>query len=105
MSGDLDVLRGVTNAIQIPDAGLVRAIAEFCRFARARGLSASTKKLIGCLQALRTVSSGGVTTFKFVLRTVLCSSREDWVLFDALFAEFWQNTEPKRDLHPKNSGS
>jgi uncharacterized protein with von Willebrand factor type A (vWA) domain len=80
-------------------------MAEFCRFVRARGLDAGTKEVIGCLEALRTVRNADLNTLKFVLRTVLCSSKEDWDLFDTLFAEFWENAEPKRAPHAPKSNS
>ena len=105
MSADADVPKKAENAIQISEDGLARAIVEFCRFARARGLSPSTKEVLACLQALRTVSDLRFDTFKFVLRTVLCSSKEEWTLFDILFAEFWQNAEPKRGPQSKKSGN
>jgi uncharacterized protein len=92
------------NRIQTLEAGLARAIVEFCRYARVRGLNSSTKEILACLQALRAVNDLGFDTFKFVLRTVLCSSKEEWVLFDTLFAEFWQNVEPNRGSHSKKSG-
>jgi uncharacterized protein with von Willebrand factor type A (vWA) domain len=93
------------NGIQISEAGPARAIVEFCRFGRAHGLSSNTKDILACLQALRAVRHLGFDTFKFVLRTVLCSSKEEWALFDTLFAEFWQNAEPKRGSYSKKSGS
>ncbi|MEY2604644.1 MAG: uncharacterized protein QOH31_2439, partial [Verrucomicrobiota bacterium] len=105
MSAPSYVPKKAENGIQILEAGLARAIVEFCRFARARGLSASTKEILACLQALRVVNHLRFDTFKFVLRTVLFSSKEEWTLFDTLFAEFWQNAEPKRGSHSKKSGS
>jgi uncharacterized protein len=93
------------NGIQTLEAGPARAIVEFCRYARVRGLSSSTKEILACLQALRAVNDLRFDTFKFVLRTVLCSSKEEWTLFDTLFAEFWQNAEAKGRSHSKKSGS
>jgi uncharacterized protein len=105
MSADRDVSNQAESAFQLSEGGLARAIVEFCRFVRARGLSSSTKEILGCLQALRTVSNPRFDTFKFVLRTVLCSSKEEWTLFDTLFAEFWQNTEARRGLQSRKSGN
>jgi uncharacterized protein with von Willebrand factor type A (vWA) domain len=105
MSAPSHVSKKAENGIQISEAGPARAIVEFCRFGRAHGLSSNTKDILACLQALRAVKHLGFDTFKFVLRTVLCSSKEEWGLFDTLFAEFWQNAEPKRGSHSKKSGS
>jgi uncharacterized protein len=105
MSADGDISNKVENAIQLSADGLPRAIVKFCRFVRARGLSSSTKEILACLQALRTVNNLRFDTFKFVLRTVLCSSKEEWTLFDTLFAEFWQNAEPKRGPQSRKSGN
>ncbi len=82
MSARSYVPKQAENGIQMLEAGLVRAIVEFCRYARLRGLSSSTKEILVCLQALRAVNDLRFDTFKFVLRTVLCSSKEEWVLFD-----------------------
>jgi uncharacterized protein len=105
MSAASDVPKQAGNCVQTLEAGLARAIVEFCRYARIRGLSSSTKEILACLQALRALNDLRLDTFKFVLRTVLCSSKEEWVLFDTLFAEFWQNVEPQRGSHSKKAGS
>jgi uncharacterized protein len=105
MSAPSYLAKQAGNGIQTLEAGLARAIVEFCRYARVRGLSSSTKEILVCLQALRAVNDLRFDTFKFVLRTVLCSSKEEWVLFDTLFAEFWRNVELKRGSHSKKSGS
>jgi uncharacterized protein len=105
MSADGDVSNKAEKAFQLSEDGLARAIVEFCRFVRARGLSSSTKEILGCLQALRTISKPRFDTFKFVLRTVLCASKEEWTLFDTLFAEFWQNAEPRRAPQSRKSGN
>src|ERR1700756_761115 len=105
MSAASDVPKQAGNCVQTLEAGLARAIVEFSRYARIRGLSSSTKEILACLQALRALNDLSLDTFKFALRTVLCSSKEEWVLFDTLFAEFWQNVEPQRGSHSKKAGS
>jgi uncharacterized protein with von Willebrand factor type A (vWA) domain len=74
----------------------VRTIVEFCRFARANGLEASTKETLGCLEALRNAHITDIPTLKFALRAVLCSSKEAWDLFDDLFNRFWQGDAARR---------
>ena len=86
---------------QLQDAELVRSIIGFCRLARKRGLRVGTKEVLGCLRALRAIASIRFDTLRWVLRTVLCSSKKDWDQFDSLFAEYWANTEPKREKRPE----
>jgi uncharacterized protein with von Willebrand factor type A (vWA) domain len=81
-----------------------RVIVEFCRFARENGLRAGTKATIDCLQVLRNARMAGLETFKFALRAVLCSSKEEWDLFDGLFDRFWGGLELSPETHPANSG-
>ena len=66
-----------------------RTVIEFCRFARANGLSSTTQESLDGLRALRTLRQIDLDIFKFSLRTALCSSKEDWELFDNLFDTFW----------------
>jgi len=67
----------------------VRAIVQFCRFARENGLSSGTKETIDCLHVAGMTGMAGVEAFKFALRAVLCSSKEEWDLFGDLFDRFW----------------
>jgi uncharacterized protein len=69
--------------------GLARAVVTFCRFARKNGLSSGTSETIDCLLVLRSTEISDVETLKFALRAVLCSSKEEWELFDSLFDRFW----------------
>jgi uncharacterized protein with von Willebrand factor type A (vWA) domain len=69
-----------------PDATVV----EFSRFVRENGLKGGVKETLDCLRAARAVGVADRETLKLALRSVLCSSKDDWDLFDALFEEFWQ---------------
>ncbi len=93
--------------------GLAKAVVEFCRFARENGFSSGTKETIDCLQVLTSAEMAGLEAFKFALRAVLCSSKEEWDLFDGLFDKFWGGHEPRRaerrsapdpETHSENSG-
>jgi len=86
-----------------PENGLARTVVEFCRFARENGLSSGTKETIDCLKVILTVGTAGLETFKFALRAVLCSSKEEWDLFDDLFDRFWVGLEPDSVTHSGNS--
>jgi uncharacterized protein with von Willebrand factor type A (vWA) domain len=86
-----------------------RSIVEFCRFAREKGLSASVQETLGALDAASIVGLGNWDDLKFGLRSVLCSSKEDWDLFEHCFEAFWRGTAPepllahKQPLHEKRS--
>ncbi|HTG59962.1 MAG TPA: VWA domain-containing protein [Terriglobia bacterium] len=86
-----------------PENGIARAVVEFCRFARENGVSSGTRETINCLQALSIAQISGIETLKFALRAVLCSSKEEWDLFDDLFDRFW-GIEPDSVTHSKSSG-
>jgi uncharacterized protein with von Willebrand factor type A (vWA) domain len=76
-----------------PETSLV----EFCRFVRARGLPGGIKETLNCLKAARVIGVADRETLKLALRAVLCSSKDDWDLFDTLFEEFWQMQAKRRD--------
>jgi uncharacterized protein len=71
-------------------------IVNFCRFARGRGLSVGIKESLAALRVVREVGIADRDAVKFALRAVLCSSKEDWDLFDSLFENFW-GEEGNRD--------
>lgn len=75
-------------------------IVEFCRFAREKGLSAGVQGTLGALESAAVLGVGG-QDLKFGLRSVLCSSKDDWDLFEECFQTFWRGSEPVRLLHRK----
>jgi uncharacterized protein len=78
------------------DSGALRALVEFCRFARVNGLSSGTKETIDCLEVLASANLADSDGLRFALRAVLCSSKEEWDLFDDLFETFWAGYEPNQ---------
>ncbi|MGA2020850.1 MAG: VWA domain-containing protein [Candidatus Sulfotelmatobacter sp.] len=68
-------------------------IVEFCRFAREKGLSAGVQETLDSLQAAATLGVSNTNDLKFGLRSVLCSSKDDWDLFDECFQMFWSGAE------------
>jgi uncharacterized protein with von Willebrand factor type A (vWA) domain len=79
------------------------SIVEFCRFVRANGVDASTKETLVCLQAAGVIPGGDRQAFRFALRAILCSSVEDWGLFDDLFTAFWAaKPDPGPESGPRN---
>ncbi len=77
--------------------GFVKAVVGFCRFARANGLNAGVKETIDSLEVARAVAVTDKELFKFALRAVLCSSKEEWDLFDDVFEAFWSGYERQAD--------
>jgi uncharacterized protein len=79
-----------------------KSIVEFCRFVRANGVSAGTKDTINCLQAAGAVAGADRNIFRFALRAILCSTEEEWVLFEDLFTAFWGESDPRAGTHSEN---
>src|ERR1700741_1599339 len=90
------------SAVEPEPANLERAVVRLCRCARASGLG-SGRTTLDCLQALRIVQDAGVAAIEDALRSVLCSSKEDWDLFAKLFALVCEGPAPTRPS-PKKSG-
>jgi uncharacterized protein len=85
-----------------------RTIVEFCRFAREQGLSASVQETLGALEAVAALGHNNSEELKFGLRCALCSSKNDWDLFEECFQTFWGGASalPKRAAKPRReSGS
>jgi hypothetical protein len=63
-------------------------IVEFCRYAREQGLSASVQETLAALEATAALGVNNSEDLKFGLRSTLCSSKDDWDLFEACFQTF-----------------
>jgi uncharacterized protein with von Willebrand factor type A (vWA) domain len=74
---------------QEPQSNPAAAIVEFCRFVAQHGLPAGVKETLRCLRAVEAVGVADRTNVKLALRSVLCSSKDDWDAFDNLFQTFW----------------
>jgi uncharacterized protein len=84
----------------VPPNETARTIVEFCRFAREKGLSAGVHGTLGALEAAAVLGVEG-QDLKFGLRSVLCSSKDDWDLFEECFQTFWGRSEAVRLLDRK----
>ncbi len=86
-----------------------RSIVEFCRFAREKGLSAGVQGTLGALEAAAAIGAGRGEDLKFGLRSILCSSKDDWDLFEECFHAFWRGSGPEsfadRGARSKKEGS
>jgi uncharacterized protein len=71
---------------------LARMIVEFCRFVRANGLAAGMQQTLAALAAAQSLPGTDDESFQFALRSTLCSTKEEWDLFDGLFAQFWRGS-------------
>ena len=80
----------------------MKSIVEFCRFVRANGIGAGTKETIDCVQAAGVVADAERDIFRFALRAILCSSEEEWVLFEDLFPAFWSESDPRPEAGSEN---
>jgi len=82
-----------------------RTIVEFCRFAREEGLSCGAQETLGALEAAAALGVGNWEDLKFGLRSILCSSKDDWDLFEECFQTFWSRSAlqplPNRATHPR----
>lgn len=70
------------------------SLIEFCRFAREQGLAGGIEETLGALRAAASLNLGKRDDLKSGLRSVLCSSKDEWDRFDEIFETFWSKTGP-----------
>jgi len=92
----------------LPEEG-AKTIVGFCRFARQQGLSGGVQETLGALRAVASLGIGHRDDLKSGLRSVMCSCKEEWDLFDEIFDTFWSEVELKRSASkrplPRNEGT
>src|SRR5271169_935428 len=90
---------------------MAASIVAFCRFARSHGLPVGMHQTLAALEAANVIGLTDRQRFSFALRTVLCSSQEEWDQFGQLFDAFWnsernqpdsQKDRPRRNQVTKN---
>jgi len=69
--------------------GIEGAIVEFCRFARENGFNAGVRETMDALESVYHVGLDDPSAFGSALRSVLCSSKDEWDRFDEIFEAFW----------------
>lgn len=79
---------------------MAEIITSFCRFVRAEGLSAGIKESIDALEVARLVGIEDRELLKVGLRSVLCSSKEEWDRFEELFWLFWRDADASAGKRP-----
>lgn len=67
----------------------VEPLIAFCQFLRQRGCSPGLQQTIDAMQGAKLVNPAERATLKAALKAILCSSKEDWDVFDGLFEQFW----------------
>src|ERR1700752_1516978 len=78
------------------------AIVGFCRFARTRGLSGGVQATLAARAAAASLGIARQEDLKCGLRSVLCSSKEEWDVFDGLFEAYWSGSDsPRAKQSPK----
>ena len=71
------------------------SIITFCRFARENGLPAGVQQTLAAIEVAKSIAIADHQAFAFALRSVLCSSKEEWDLFNKTFEAFWGNSQNK----------
>jgi uncharacterized protein len=82
----------MSDMVDMEPAGTARTIIEFCRFARQRGLSNGVEETLAAFEAAAVLGAARSDEWKFGLRAALCSSKDDWDLFEECFREFWERS-------------
>jgi uncharacterized protein len=75
---------------------VARNIVEFCRFAREKGLPVGVQGTLDALEAATALGVSNGQDLKFGLRAILCSSKDDWNLFEECFQMFWRRSEAEQ---------
>lgn len=75
---------------------LAKTIVLFCRFVRDHGFPGGVQESLGALAAVASLGMVRREDLKLGLRTVLCSCKEEWDLFDELFDAFESATVHSR---------
>jgi uncharacterized protein with von Willebrand factor type A (vWA) domain len=86
----------------------IERIVEFCRYTRAMGFTAGVTETLDSLQAIEALATDDPEILKAAIRAEICSSKEEWARFDALFEQFWSgrsaqsSDETSRDRHARS---
>jgi len=85
------------------DGALTRTIVQFCRFVRGRGFNVGLQETIDALKASRVVAITDHAAFKSALRSLLCSSKQEYESFDQLFDRFWRRSSGTVPIQEKDN--
>ena len=76
-----------------PKINFAETLVEFCRFLRREGINSGVTDSAAALEAAVIVGMQDREVLRMALRAVLCSSKDDWDLFDDLFWIFWRDAD------------
>jgi uncharacterized protein with von Willebrand factor type A (vWA) domain len=74
---------------------LTAHVVTFCRALRTRGLAVGPREAADALRALSSIDVSDRRLCYLALRTVLVTRHEDFPIFDAVFAQFWNPPVPE----------
>lgn len=77
-------------------APLAEALLGFCRHLRAAGMDVGVAESLAALDVASLGLVPGGKGFRQALRTLLCTSADDWHAFDAHFEAYWRGARPAR---------
>jgi uncharacterized protein len=82
---------------------LAASIVSFCRFGRSRGVHVGMQQTVAALEAANLIGVADRQRFSFALRASICATREEWLKFDRLFDEFWNQESDRSHLADSQS--
>jgi len=77
-------------------ADVVERVTTFCRLLRSRGLLVTPAESIDAVRTLNAIDFADRIEVHLALRSLLTTRRDDLALFDIVFAEWWDATDPTR---------
>jgi uncharacterized protein len=80
---------------------LAAEIVAFCRFVRSNGVGAGSGQTLDALRAAEAIGIADRSFLMMALRSILCSSREEWDSFAELFDQFWNQRRRVRGEHSR----
>jgi uncharacterized protein with von Willebrand factor type A (vWA) domain len=75
------------------ESNFLETVVKFCRFLRSEGIDSGVNDSVTALEAAAIVGVEDREVLRMALRAVLCSSKDDWDLFDDLFWIFWRDAD------------
>src|SRR5450432_1123459 len=75
------------------ESNFAEIVVEFCRFLRSEGINSGVNDSVAAVEATAIVGVRDREVLRMALRAVLCSSKDDWDLFDDLFWIFWRDAD------------
>ncbi|MFW9928073.1 MAG: VWA domain-containing protein [Candidatus Thorarchaeota archaeon] len=86
--------------------GTINTIVGFCQYIRKYGYNVGIQETIHSLEIAKSELIASKITYRNSLRSIMCSSKEEFELFNEIFDEYWENKsivhkKPKQNPFPK----